>query len=132
MTAEWKPTDEQWYRMCDSGLSHPFALKDADLTKPFVYDRKLGFYYVGFGQHDIAMRMLFTIHHGELWPDKVQDKLGVHYDDMAEEYLKTISGTCYKSAIRKEIVMWNKHSLSIIEKRIFYPVADFRFMETEN
>lgn len=53
-------TDEQWWAMCDAHMSLPVPLAKADLTKPFVYERRFGLFYVPFGFHHRAMSLLLA------------------------------------------------------------------------
>ena len=57
-------TDEQWWSMCDAHMSLPEPLAKADLTRPFVYARRYGVFYVPSGHHQHAMSILLAFRHG--------------------------------------------------------------------
>src|SRR5882672_2654102 len=55
-----------WNRFCDARMSFPVPLHESDLTKPFIYDRAYGVFYVAFGHHQVAMHTLLAIHGVEI------------------------------------------------------------------
>lgn len=118
----FKPTDEQWYAMCDARMSRAVALRDADLTKPFVYDRRFGLFYVPMGYHQQAMALLYAFHHGVTRTYECADVLGIAYDrvaKLADRWLSEKSGTCYKSSMHQSIRCWKPGHLSAAELRHF-------------
>lgn len=118
----FKPTDEQWYAMCDARMSSAVALRDADLTKPFVYDRRFGLFYVPMGYHQQAMALLYAFHHGETRSWECAKTLGITYDGtskLADRWLSEKPGTCYRSSMNKAIRCWKPGHLSAAELRYF-------------
>lgn len=112
-------TDEQWYAMCDANISLPVPLAKADLTKPFIYDRKWGLFYVPGGRHQIAAATLLAFHHGFR---KAYEILELNIDNYADTYFETVPGTAFKSSVGTRLVRtWSPQSLTAVEKRILGP-----------
>lgn len=122
-------TDEQWYRMCDSGLHLPVPLGKADLTKPFVYDRKWGVFYVPGGLHRAAMSCLLAFQMDKT--DVVSALRLVGCTDQTEGadfYLENTPGTAFRSSVGRGIYAIRPGSLSALELRLLGPV-EYLFSE---
>lgn len=116
-------TDPQWWSMCDANMSEPVPLARADLTKPFVYDRKYGVFYVPSGFHQTAMSVLLAFHHGLVKGVDVSQKLKLRYSEgTSDEWLRTIPGTCFKSSVGKRVNAGKRANLSAVEKRFFIDI----------
>lgn len=115
-------TEDQWYRLCDANTCLPVPLKDADLTKPFVYDRKWGVFYVPQGYHNIIMATLLAFHHDELNYFAVGTKLGINMSlsNAADLWLKNTIGVAFKSSVRDYIYIGAFKNLSVFERRVFH------------
>ncbi len=95
-------TDQQWYKMVDSGMGKPVKLKDADLTKPFVYQRGWGVSYVNPGYHQSAMRLLYTFHLGYTrFSDMIKASDFDTFDEMqqASDAWALLPGTAWRSSV---------------------------------
>ena len=113
---EWI-TDKMWSKMCDCSMSLPIPLSEADTSKPFVYDRKFGFFYVSRSQHQRAMSLLLAWHRGMGCGLEVANKLNLSYPfGSADFYLERIDGTAFLSSISKEIYAWTSSQLNNEEK----------------
>ena len=126
--ALFKPSDEQWYAMCDAHMSSPVPLRDADTTKPFVYDRDYGLFYVPFGYHQQAMALLLTFRRGLDRAYAAAEELGFDFDPiakLADHWLMTIPGTCYKSSQGSEAQCAKPEHLTAAELRL---IGNVRFL----
>lgn len=113
-------SDEQWWSMCDACMSMPVPLAQADLSKPFVYDRQYGVFYVPMGYHQTAMSVLLAFQHGLTKGVDVSEKLELRYSEgTADEWLRATPGACFRSSVGKKVQAGQRGSLSVIERRIF-------------
>lgn len=113
-------SDEQWWAMCSAHMSLPVTLKDADLTKPFVYDRRWGVFYVPFGQHQLAMSILLAFHHGQTDAIDTAEMLGVEYSGgSADLWLEKTPGAAFRSSVGKKVQAGPRGNLTAIERRFF-------------
>lgn len=120
---EWI-TDSIWYKMCDAGMSLPEPLETADLTKPFVYDRKYGVFPVVRSNHQIAMSLLLAIHKGYKNGVDASEKMGLEYSNgTADHYLSNITGTAFLSSVGKCITAGSKNNLNEKEKDYFGSIS---------
>jgi len=99
----------------------PVTLKNADLSLPFVYDRKWGLFYVPMGYHQSVMATLLAFHsdclnYQEL-SEKMQQKLS--QSECADTWLETIPGAAFKSSVGKTIQIGRFNNLSVLERRVF-------------
>lgn len=122
-------TDQQWWKMCSAQLSMPIPLGEADLNKPFIYDREYGFMYCPFGYHQTAMALLLAFAHGCKDGIEVCEKLGLEYPiEAADMWLETRPGATYKSSQSSKIRAGHKGCLNIIEKKFFRDV-EYQFTD---
>jgi hypothetical protein len=56
--------DVIWCVMCDQQMSMPVQLIDADLSIPFIYDRRYGVFPVSNGHHQNAMATILAWDNG--------------------------------------------------------------------
>lgn len=123
---EKKLTQDQRWRAIDTHMSDPIPLKDADLTKPFVYDREYGVFYVAGGYHPSAMSLLLAWHHGYEDPiDYAMDNNLDYYYDTADKWLKETKGAAFKSSVGKRIQAGPRSNFTLGELKIlgeFYEV----------
>lgn len=113
-------TDKMWWKMCDFHMALPIALGDADLTKPFVYERKWGVFYVPMGMHPHAMSLLLAFQHDLTSGIKVGEKLGLSYsDETADYWLEHTAGSAFRSSVGKKIQVANTKGLTVQERRLF-------------
>jgi len=111
-------TDEQWWAMCDANMSLPEPLAKADLTKPFVYERRFGVFYVPFGYHQLAMGTLLAFQHGLTKPGQVAELLNLNLFGTGGHWLEHTEGACFFSSVGRTFQVWNPRSLNAIERRI--------------
>jgi len=118
---EWM-TDRRWWRLCDCHASAPVPLTEADVSKSFVYSRRWGFLYVGFGHHQMTMATLLAFEQDHLSP---LDILGVESlnktADLAEQWLRTAPGAAYRSGVAKCVLVGNPEHLTDEERALFSP-----------
>ncbi|GBG14449.1 uncharacterized protein NMK_2048 [Novimethylophilus kurashikiensis] len=113
-------TEKQELALDACHASQPICLVDADITKPFVYDRWYGFFYVPPGYHQLSMATLLAFHHGEHRAVEAAKKLGLAFSGgAAEHWLKTIPGAAFKSSQGRLIAVGTFRNLSPLERRVF-------------
>lgn len=113
-------TDSQWYAICNLNMSLPILLEDANLEKPFIYDRKWGVFYVPRGYHQSAMSLLLAFHYNCRTGIDVGKKLNLKYSsETADYWLENISGTAFLSSVGKKIYISSYKNLSFKEKIFF-------------
>jgi hypothetical protein len=104
-----KITDEMWWAMCGVHLSEPYPLEEFDLSKPFIYDRKIGFFYCPM-THPLAMALLLAFEKGQLdYTD---------YETESEEWLAG-EGRAYRSSISPQVQAGKKGNLNKQELKWF-------------
>lgn len=115
-----KIEDKIWWAMCDAHMSQPVKLRDADITKPFIYDRRWGLFYVPFGYHEFAMGTLYSINNGETNRIDMAEKIGRPYElsTLADLWLEE-HGTAYMSGVAKIITAWSFENLNRQEHDVF-------------
>ncbi len=114
-------SDRQWWSMCDAHMSLPVPLHLADLTRPFVYDRKWGVFYVPPGLHQQAMGILLAFHHGLLKGYDVAQHLGLSTRDShvaADYWLEKTPGAAFLSSVGKKVQAGPRGNLTAIERRL--------------
>jgi hypothetical protein len=102
-------TDEMWWRMCSCNLSMPYPLEEFDLSTPFIYDRKIGFFYCG-QAHPIAMAQLLAFEKGQLYYND--------YDKESEEWLAG-EGRAYRSSVSSHVKAGKKGNFTYDELKLF-------------
>ncbi len=113
-------TDEQWWNMCDAGMGLPLPLDQADLSKPFVYDRSYGVFYVPMGQHQHAMSLLLAFQHGLASTMGLAEKLGLEpHGETADRWLESTPGAAFRSTVGKRIQVATGKGLTAQERRLF-------------
>lgn len=113
-----KITDQQWYKMVDNHMSRPVPLNRADLTKPFVYQRGYGVFYVGGGYHPSAMSLLLAWNHGYRSPISYAEDNDLEYScGTADQWLKETKGAAYLSSVGSSIQLGSNHTVG--ELRFF-------------
>ena len=116
-------TQRQFYKMCDLNLSHPVALHEADLSRPFVYDRVWGVFYCPSGWHQGAMSLLLAWHHGCDSGVDVARKLGLKFScGTADQWLESVPGTAFRSSVGKHVVAGHPAALNAVERRWLGPL----------
>lgn len=121
--------DRIWWAMCDVEMSFPVSLNEADLTKPFVYDRRYGVFYVNIGMHVFAMALLLAWDQGvhkymriDYKPLGISDFMGGDACAYSDYFLENTKGTCYLPSLSKTIKAGAKCNLNDMELDYFYPV----------
>lgn len=113
-------TDEQWWKMCDAGMGLPLPLAHADLTKPFVYERAYGVFYVPMGHHQRVMSLLLAFQHGMLSTIDLAEKLGLEpHGETADRWLESTPGAAFRSSVGKRIQVPTGKGLTAQERRLF-------------
>ncbi len=111
-------SDERWWAMCSANMSMPVPLHKADLTKPFVYAREFGVFYVPIGHHQLAMSTLLAWQHECVKPVDVAKKLGLRLsDETADRWLQHTPGAAFKSSQSGQVMAGRRGSLSVVERR---------------
>jgi len=96
---DWE-SDKIWWRLCDFNASKPIPLNEADITKPFIYCRRYGLFYVGFGNHQLFMSWLYSV--DQVGLDAAGDyQYDGDYDfyDLADKFLVEYDGACMQSSV---------------------------------
>lgn len=113
-------TEQQWWKMCGVGLDLPVSLHQADLARPFVYERRYGVFYVPGGHHPSAMSYLLALQHGCEDGIEVAAKLKLEYSGgTADHWLEHTPGAAFKSSVGKRIQVATGRGLTILERRLF-------------
>lgn len=116
-------TQKQVYKLIDYRLSDPVPLHEADLTKPFIYDRKWGVFTAPFASHAAGMALLYAFHQGLDDPLDLalSDDLINYPGNAAEQWLAEFPGTCFYSGVshKGSLVVHKLSSLNAIERRTF-------------
>lgn len=113
-------TEKQWWRMCDVGLHLPTPLAEADLSRPFVYERRYGVFYVPGGHHPGAMSFLLALQHGCDSGMDVAEKLKLEYSSGTADYwLEHTPGAAFRSSVGKRIQVATGRGLTVQERRLF-------------
>lgn len=111
-------TREMWWKMCDVHMSRPVPLHEADLTRPFIYERSWGVSYVPSGFHQVAMSLLLAFQHGLLHGIDVSEKLKLDFSSGTADYwLEHSPGAAFLSSVGKTIQVGNPKGLTIFERR---------------
>lgn len=116
-------TDEMFWGMCDCHMSDPVPLGEADLSRPFVYERRWGVFYVPFGYHQSAMGLLLAWQHGchKVW--QVTERLGIAHDGAADYWLQHTPGAAFRSSVGKRVQVATPKGLTVQERRLFGDVC---------
>lgn len=113
-----------FWRMCDCHMSNPVPLAQADLSRPFVYERRWGVFYVPGGYHRIAMTLLLAWQHDCDCPVDVANKLGLDMSfDTADHWLANTDGAAFRSSVGKRIQVASRDKLNLQERRLFGEVS---------
>jgi hypothetical protein len=113
-------TDEMHQVLLWCHTDYPVALENADLTRPFVYDRKYGVFYVPMGYHQVTMSTLLAFHFGIVCPLDVAKKLKLVFpSETADYWLEHIAGTAFKSSCTKNVLVSHCSNLNTREKLFF-------------
>lgn len=122
-----KPTDDQLVALRCASAEGPLTLGEADVTKPFVYDREYGFFYVNSCWHGEVMELLLAFHHGCKNEKEISEKLKYrrHCGVGADLFIQTVSGTAYLSSCAKSIQACKKN-LTPSERKFF---GDIDYLE---
>jgi len=106
--------------MCDCGMECPVPLGEADLTRPFVYERRWGVFYVPMGMHPSAMSLLLAFQYGLTKGLKVAERLSLDYsDETADYWLKHTPGAAFRSSVGKRIQVGSFSNMTVQERRAF-------------
>ncbi|MEJ6003736.1 hypothetical protein [Paucibacter soli] len=112
-------TDPQWWAMCSINMDLPHPLDKADLSRPFVYQRGYGVFYVPGGRHQAVMSLLLAFQHGLNSGVDVANKLSLEYSSgTADHWLEHTPGAAFKSSVGKHVQVAGPDSLTAIERRI--------------
>jgi hypothetical protein len=118
-------TETMWWQMCNNNMSQPVMLKNADITKPFVYDRRWGVFYTPFGHHQGAMRLLLTWQQGCRNENEMCERLNIRYDRAADYWLQHTPGSAFLSgAPGGKIQVWSFKNLTAGELRLLDNVVE--------
>lgn len=118
--------------MCDAHMSDPVPLHEADLARPFTYDRKWGVFYVPPGYHYVAASLLLAFHHDLETVTDAWDKFNVKDSyETSDIWLDTIPGTAFRSSVSEKVRAGRKNNLTTMEKRILSKAGILTFVFEE-
>lgn len=106
-------TLKQQHHLIRYGITAPTELELGDMRRPFVYDRMYGFFRVPYALHHIVMSQLYAFHNGF---DNAQQG---GYKDVADAWLRTYKGTCFRSSQSKDCIAWDYDHLDDFERDVF-------------
>lgn len=113
-------TQEQFWAACDANMSDPLTLEQADLSKPFVYDREYGLFYVPCAYHQLALAQLFAWHTGFVKAYDAIDAFKMRDSSQAADKLfENFPGIAILSSVGVTVHAFNKNSLTQREKDFF-------------
>jgi len=113
-------TQHQWNKFCDFCMSEPVPLGQADLTRPFVYERQYGVFYVPGGKHPSVMSFLLALQHGCEDGIDVAENLKLEYSSGTADYwLENTPGAAFRSSVGKRIQVATGRGLTDQERRLF-------------
>lgn len=113
-------TTLQWKQACDCGLVDSVPLAKADISRPFVYERHRGVFYVPGGLHLIAMSFLLALQHHCVDGVDVANQLKLEYPGAtADHWLLHTEGAAFRSSVGKRIVVATGRGLTVLERRLF-------------
>ncbi|WP_028536147.1 hypothetical protein [Paludibacterium yongneupense] len=113
-------SEAQWAAMCDCHMSMPVALPQADLERPFIYERRYGLFYVPGNCHQAAMSLLLAFQHGLATGPDVAAGLGIDYpSSTADHWLEHTPGAALKSSAGARIQVARVKRLNTNERRFF-------------
>jgi hypothetical protein len=113
-------SDQQLAAMSNCKMSQPIALEQADLEQSFVYERRLGLFYVPKASHQMAMSLLLAFQHSMTSGEEVASALGVDYPcGSADHWLEHTPGAAFKSSAGARIQVARFRQLSPVERRLF-------------
>lgn len=113
-------SDEMWWAMCDAHMGLPVPLAEADLSRPFVYERRWGVFYVPGGYHPSAMSLLLAFQHGLCCGIDVGEKLKVSCSSGTADYwLEHTPGAAFRSSVGRCVSVGSLKGLTIQERRLF-------------
>lgn len=113
-------TGRQWSQFCDLCMSEPVPLGQADLRRPFVYERQYGVFYVPGGMHPSAMSFLLALQHGCEDGIDVANKLNLSYSaGTADHWLASTPGAAFLSSVGRSIQVAGSRGLTVQERRLF-------------
>lgn len=123
-------TDKQWWQMCDIGMSLPVPLGAADPTRPFVYERDFGLFYVEHGHHQAAMSLLLAWRHGCDRGAEVALKLNLELSSgTADRWLETAPGAAFRSSVGDAVVRAGRRgSLSPLEVKLLSRAGSIQYL----
>ena len=105
---------------CEYGLLDCVPLAKADLSRPFVYERRFGVFYVPAGRHLLAMSLLLALQNECETGVEVACHLKLEYPgDTADCWLKNTPGAAFKSSVGKRIQVATGRGLTALERRLF-------------
>lgn len=117
-------TDEMRRALLMCHTCYPVALENADLSQPFVYDRKYGLFYVPMGYHQVTMSTLLAFHFGMVCGFDVAKKLNLIFAcETADYWLEHIPGTAFKSSCTKNVLVAHCSNLNAHEKLFFKQIT---------
>ena len=123
-------TEEHFYKMCNANLGTPIALGQADLKKPFIYQRGLGIMYCPSGYHCLSGSLLLAFNMKLMCGIDAAKELTKKYNlksyqlnDISKQcdyWLMNTEGTAMLSSVAHgEIIAGKKENLNKFEQRFF-------------
>lgn len=85
----------------------------------WVYDRKWGIFQVPSGYHNAAMATLAAFREGKSNYIELFQRWNDGSQDVAERYLLSTPGTCYKSSVSSRIIAGKRENLNSAERMAF-------------
>lgn len=85
---------------------NPVRLQDADLSRPFVYDRRYGVFYVGTAKHAFVMATIYAWDRG--YTDYFDMPIVGTVTDIADDYLIKTVGTAFRSSLSTKRIVAGK------------------------
>lgn len=113
-------SDEMFWAMCDQNMGLPVPLAQADLSLPFVYERRWGVFYVPMGHHQLAMTLLLAWQYGHEDLHRIAEALNLRLsDETADHWLLTTPGAAFRSSVGKSIWVGSFKGMTVAERRAF-------------
>lgn len=117
-------SDGRKWALAQSGMSFPVTLFEAIRTKPFIYCRSYGLFYVECGSHQIAASLLLS------WENGFEDIVETmnHFNmnslsELSEKWLEVAPGALVLSSVSNIPYASSMDNLNFQEKRFFKKIT---------
>ena len=117
-------TDEMNWALVEAGMSSPIPLSKAIRTKPFIYCREYGLFYVDSGSHQVAASLLLAWSNGFKNILQAGEHFGMHsLSELSEKWLEVTDGALILSSVGKTPYANSRRNLNFQENKFFRKIT---------